>query len=114
RPPTAPRERVPELAPAIDAAIVRALAKDPAARFQSAAELAATLRSAIGPDSGREALAAYVNARAPAPPVPLETTPSAPRIAPEIAARDVETVYDKPTRRRRWIPLAAIAVVALS
>jgi serine/threonine-protein kinase len=117
RPPTAPRERVPELAPAIDAAIVRALAKDPAARFQSAAELAATLRAAIGPDSGRAALAAYVDARAPAPPVPLETTPSsqhAERVRPELAAREVETVYDKPAPRRRWVPVAGIAVVALS
>jgi serine/threonine-protein kinase len=117
RPPTAPRERVPELAPAIDAAIVRALAKDPAARFQSAAELAATLRAAIGPDSGRAALAAYVDARAPAPPVPLEATPPSQhpeRVKPEIAAREVETMYAKPAKRRRWIPIAGITVVVLS
>ena len=113
RPPTAPRERVPGLARAIDAAILRALAKDPAQRFQTATELAEALRTAIGPN-GRAALAAYVDARVPAPPVPLDTTPSSPRAAPEIAARDVETVYAKPLPRRLWIPIAGVAAVALS
>jgi serine/threonine-protein kinase len=40
------RERRPDIAPALDAVITRAMARDPSARFASAAEMAAALRAA--------------------------------------------------------------------
>jgi serine/threonine protein kinase len=43
REPAAPRERHPELSPAIEAIVRRALEPDPARRFQSAAEMRAAL-----------------------------------------------------------------------
>jgi serine/threonine-protein kinase len=40
------RERRPDIAPALDAVITRAMARDPSARFATAAEMAAALRAA--------------------------------------------------------------------
>jgi serine/threonine-protein kinase len=50
-PPSLLAER-PELPEALDAAIARAMAKDPAARFATAGEFAAALSEAVRPDSG--------------------------------------------------------------
>jgi hypothetical protein len=47
-PPPAPRTFVPALPPAVDQVLLRALAKDPAERFQSAGALAQAFRSSIG------------------------------------------------------------------
>jgi serine/threonine protein kinase len=46
-PPPAPRTVVPGLPPAVDQVLLRALAKDPAARFQTAGELARAFRAAL-------------------------------------------------------------------
>jgi serine/threonine-protein kinase len=47
-PPPAPRTVVPGLPPAVDQVLLRALAKEPAARFQTAGDLARGLRAALG------------------------------------------------------------------
>jgi eukaryotic-like serine/threonine-protein kinase len=47
-PPPAPRTVVPGLPPPVDQVLLRALAKDPAARFQTAGELARSFRAALG------------------------------------------------------------------
>ncbi|MEO8551031.1 MAG: serine/threonine-protein kinase [Kofleriaceae bacterium] len=113
RPPTPPRELRPGLAPAIDAAIVKALAKEPVDRYQTAAELATALRAAIGP-IGKVELAAFVESRAPAQlPVP-QLTPKrrSEQEAPATnAARDAETVFDKPKPVRRWLAIAGVIAV---
>jgi serine/threonine-protein kinase len=58
------RERDPGLPPPVDAVLARALAKDPAARFASAGELASALRDALARPGGPTA----VMAAAPPPP----------------------------------------------
>ncbi|HEY5923169.1 MAG TPA: protein kinase [Kofleriaceae bacterium] len=73
RPPTPPRTVMPALAPAIDAAIMRALEKLPAQRYADANEMAAALLAAGGSTIRREGVIAFVQAHGPAPqPVPLE------------------------------------------
>jgi len=53
-PPPAPSSLRPDLPPELDRVILRALAKEPEQRFQSASELSAALRAAIGlPDDAR-------------------------------------------------------------
>jgi serine/threonine protein kinase len=47
-PPPPPRTVSPGLPPAVDQVLLRALAKDPAARFQTAGELARAFRAALG------------------------------------------------------------------
>jgi serine/threonine-protein kinase len=93
--PTPPSQRNPQVSPALDAVVMRALAKDPAARFANADELIAALQQARAgippapPPAGATAVAA-----AAAPP-PLEEPPGA---------------------RRRWASwvAAAIALLALA
>jgi serine/threonine protein kinase len=46
--PAAPSGKRPAISPALDAAILRALAKDPAARFSDATEFATALRASVG------------------------------------------------------------------
>lgn len=65
-PPTSPRDYVPELPLAIADAVLRALEKDPADRFQRAADMAGALRAAIDTVGADEELAAYVDAHQPA------------------------------------------------
>ncbi len=47
-PPPAPRTITPTLPPAVDAVLLKALAKNPNERYQSAGELARAFRAAIG------------------------------------------------------------------
>ncbi|HEY8001985.1 MAG: PASTA domain-containing protein [Vicinamibacteria bacterium] len=68
--PRRPSELNPQIPPALDAVVLRALAKDPANRFQSADEFIAALDAAEVDPSGGTALAAAV-AETP-PPVLLE------------------------------------------
>ncbi|MEN9935255.1 MAG: hypothetical protein RLZZ387_1834 [Chloroflexota bacterium] len=66
QPPPPPRLLNPDLPPAIEAPLLRALAKDPAERFQTAAEMAAALQSALS--------AIHSSGVPPGAPVPHETT----------------------------------------
>jgi serine/threonine-protein kinase len=68
-PPRRPSELNPQVPPALDAVVLRALAKDPANRFQSADEFIAALAAAEVDPSGGTALAAVV---AETPPVVLD------------------------------------------
>lgn len=67
RPPTSPRDYVPDLAPSITDTILRALEKDADRRFPTAAEMAAPLRAASGTSSDSD-VAAFVASRVPAVP----------------------------------------------
>jgi serine/threonine-protein kinase len=59
----APGAHVPGIAPALDAVVLRALERDPAGRFESAAEMAEALAAAQPPATAVE-VAAWVDARA--------------------------------------------------
>jgi hypothetical protein len=98
RPPSSPRNYVPELAQPICDAILRALEKEPSRRFATARDMAGALRAAIAGASRRDALAAYVAARAGAPrPVPIESRDLLP------ASRTA----DDSGRRQVWAPRPA-------
>jgi beta-lactam-binding protein with PASTA domain len=95
--PTPPSERNPEVSPALDAVVMRSLAKDPLARFASAEEFIAALQQA------REGIA-------PAPlsngPPPTRDAAAALLVAPPI--EDPASPVERSRRRRRAIWAAAI------
>ena len=98
------RQFHPELSPAVDAAIGRAMAKDPQARFASCREFAAHLAAALAAPGAADPAAAVPPAghlQAHHPPAPQAYPPPAPMPAPSSA-------------RRAWPWIAAaIAVVAV-
>lgn len=93
-PPSASRRDVPS---AFDAIVARALAKDPAQRYQSAADLAADLRRLHIPVSPELPPAATVGD---------ETIPLSSDLARAVAAQPPAR-----GRRRPWLPVAAVLVV---
>ena len=82
-PPAAPRGIVPGLPEWLDQAVLRALAKNPASRYQNATEFRAVLEAALGLSTSREAAivrqrdGAYVETFAAAPPLPPTPPPKA-------------------------------------
>ena len=115
--PPAPRELAPELDPQIEAMILRAMAKDPAQRFQSAEDMAdalealgATLR---GPEtSAPRSMVAAGTAPVPALAAPLgvvaQVATSEPHAEPgaSTAADEAADEADRPPRRRAgWVAL---------
>ncbi|MCU0248926.1 MAG: serine/threonine protein kinase [Vicinamibacterales bacterium] len=80
-PPAAPRTIVPGLPEWLDQAVLRALAKHPASRYQNATEFRAVLEAALGLSTSREA--AIVRQRDGAP---VETFAAAPPIPPSAPA----------------------------
>ena len=93
-PPAAPRTIVPGLPEWLDQAVLRALAKNPASRYQNATEFRAVLEAALGLSTSREAAivrqrdGAYAETFAAAPPIP----PLAPTAAGTGSAR-VQSAY---------------------
>ncbi|MFO7693401.1 MAG: serine/threonine-protein kinase [Vicinamibacterales bacterium] len=82
-PPVPPRTIVPGLPEWLDQAVLRALAKNPASRYQNATEFRAVLEAALGLSTSREAAivrqrdGAYEETFAAAPPIP----PPPPKVA---------------------------------
>ncbi len=95
--PTPPSQRNPQVGPALDAVVMRSLAKDPAARFASADDLIAALQQA--------------RAGIPPAPLPVGLTATAATVA---VAPPLEDPPPSRRRRARWIAaaLAALALVA--
>jgi eukaryotic-like serine/threonine-protein kinase len=98
-PPRAPSELAPAIPAALDALVLRMLAKDPAERPQAAAQAAAALRAALDDPTTATAIM-------PAP------------VAPRAATRaPIETSAPEPVEtgpRRGGLPLSWIAVAALA
>jgi beta-lactam-binding protein with PASTA domain/predicted Ser/Thr protein kinase len=99
--PQRPSSLNPRVSPALDAAVMRALEKDPGRRFQSAEAFVAALDAALRePDAAGGSTAAF----APLPPV----------VAPEEEAAEPGDAEARRKRRRRiWIAVAVAALVGL-
>jgi serine/threonine protein kinase len=102
-PPPAPRSVRPDVSPALEAMILKALAKEPADRYPSGAALADALDQAL---EGRpaKALTPAPKAPRPLPPPPAAVAKPAPaKTAPKKAAGRAVPV--SPTKKkRRWLP----------
>jgi DNA-binding beta-propeller fold protein YncE len=125
-PPTPLRDKVAGVPPGFDAVLLRALAKDPDDRFQSAGDLG---RAALAAVSGSEAptVAERRVAVGPAAPVEDETiaSPEAPTLRPPVGPAATApdgtgvTTAAARGRRRAWtiaaagIPVLALAILAI-
>ncbi len=104
-PPPRPRELRPELSPEVEAVVLKALAKDPAARYPDGAALAEALDQALGAAALPRPEEIAVTARRPLPPIPAAVAapasqpPAAEQAAPAPAA----------AWRRRWLLPVIIA-----
>jgi beta-lactam-binding protein with PASTA domain len=97
--PQRPSSINPAISPALDAAVMRALEKDPGRRFQSAAAFIAALDAALRePGGGGDGTVAF----APLPPV----------VAPPEAPNPDEWREEERSWNRRWLPWALAAVLA--
>ena len=104
QPPQRPSSINPQVSPALDAAVMRALEKEPGQRFQSADAFIAALDAAMkDPSGGRGSTAAF----APLPPV--VATPE------EAAAEELDPEEERARRRRRriWLLIGAAVLIGL-
>ncbi len=107
--PEPPRTLAPELPEGLERAIVRALAKDPGERFQTATDFAATLRQGLG-ESGMAAGEPAVATLAAAPvPAPAPLTPPAAAAAPDSVTARISRFV-----RPRMIPLASLGLLTVA
>jgi beta-lactam-binding protein with PASTA domain len=121
QPPPSPRELVPALPPELEAVVLKALAKDPAQRYNDADSFIKDLevvesRLRQGPvDVESTAVFAPLaastapTALAPAPPVAAEPPPPATEAPPPPPPVVEEPAAEPPERRRRWLALALVA-----
>ena len=125
--PPRPRDLEPAIPEALERVVLRALAKDPAARFQTAAGFSAALGAAMTAPAGKDAAlpratAVPASLAAPSPaasaavtthsagPGPATVAQARTVVAPETAAA---TAVRPPRRRlRRWMAAAVLAAVA--
>jgi len=100
--PQRPSSINPQVSPALDAAVMRALEKEPGQRFQSADAFIAALDAALRePGGGMSSTAAF----APLPPIVA---------TPEDAVADPEAEDEERRRkRRRWLLVAAAVLIGL-
>jgi serine/threonine-protein kinase len=99
--PQRPSSINPNVSPALDAVVMRALEKEPGQRFQNADAFIAALDAALrDPGGGAEGTAAF----APLPPV--VATPSEP-----VAEGYDEEAEERRRRRRRWLMIAAAVLI---
>ncbi|MGV8908699.1 MAG: Stk1 family PASTA domain-containing Ser/Thr kinase [Propionicimonas sp.] len=110
--PVPPSHLDPEITPAMDAITLKALAKDPADRYQTAGAMRADITRLL---AGQE-----VMARAPLAPVPVASavrsgSPSASEQTTVLAAEDhhAARVYEAQKPRRRWGLLAFLVALIL-
>jgi serine/threonine-protein kinase len=99
--PVPPSSIRPEVPPALEAATMRALAKDPADRFQDAAEMAASLDAA----TGRDAAAATT--------LPIAAPTGSPEHTAVLPAVTRRSHAAPPRRRQRWWIPVVVALVGL-
>jgi len=100
QPPQRPSSIAPEVSPALDAVVMRALEKDPGQRFQSADAFIAALDAALADPTG--AAGGGTTAFAPLPPV--------------VATPEEDELDREDERRRRWWrwALAALALLLIA
>jgi len=111
--PTPPSQRNPQVSPALDAVVMRAMAKDPAARFASADELIAALQQARAGIAPAPAPASAGNGAPPTvaalvvPPLPAGN-------GGQLGEQDGAVAARERRRRARWIAagVAALAIIA--
>jgi len=121
QPPRPPRDLRPEIPPALEAVILKALAKKPADRYQSGAALADALDRALGAGSAQvgetiahlpplDQLARPASARSP---IPVAIASPASPSAKEAAAQPMPPKAAPRVRRGFMILIAAIPICAL-
>jgi serine/threonine-protein kinase len=119
REPRPPSSRNPALGPRVDAVIVRGLAKDPAARWESASAFVDALGTALSVSAEAAAAPTLVMTPQVASTVPLAAVAVAERVATMPVMSSVATVFPspppyvaaRPKRGRRAVALIAIGLV---
>jgi serine/threonine protein kinase len=111
-PPPALSSLAPGVSPALDAAVSRALAKDPEQRFQSAGDFARAVAAAIAGDTVIEPERTVAVGRA-APPTELQPGPVQPHPVYGYGL-DPDTSVLPPARRTPWKAIAGVLVGVLA
>ncbi|MDX1893342.1 Stk1 family PASTA domain-containing Ser/Thr kinase [Mycolicibacterium sp. 050158] len=108
--PSAPSKRNPAISPELDAVVLKALAKDPADRYQSAADMRSDLirvHSGQRPEAPQGAAAERASR-------PVASHSRSKRTNPATAAQPVLATTDRARPVRRWLPVIAVfAVLAI-
>jgi serine/threonine-protein kinase len=117
--PRAPSELNPALPPSLDAVVLRALAKDPSARYADADELIVALqheRDALPAFSGAAVASAYEPRHVPSATPPMDGPTGALLLAPGGPLREEYPAGEEKGRRRRalWWTLAALALAGVA
>ena len=127
RPLPLPTSIIPDISPRLEATLLKALAKEPDDRFQSAKEMTDSLQMSPGgaragaadDDEGAtavldtEAPTALMDADAAEAPAPADAAARPPAAAPAAPAKAAEGVAPEPTGIPRWVMGAAAAVVVV-
>ncbi len=117
RDPTRPGELVADLDPALEAVVLRAMARQPAARFASAAELRDALRAAAAgtppPDGPPTAAVPIVDATGVVPVDGTRVVPT-PAPAPTPGPGPGHASPAKAKQPRRWAPIVLGSIVVLA